>query len=29
MNSIRSGALSPDETHYVGQLVAQRTGLPQ
>jgi hypothetical protein len=29
MNSIRSGALSPDDTHYVGQLVAQRTGLSQ
>jgi len=29
MNSIRSGPLSADDTHYVGQLVAQRTGLSQ
>ena len=27
--SLRSGTLSPDDTHYVGQLVAQRTGLSQ
>jgi hypothetical protein len=29
MNGIRSGSLSPDDTHYVGQLVAQNTGLSQ
>jgi hypothetical protein len=29
MNSIRTGPLSPDDTHYVGQLVAQNTGLTQ
>jgi hypothetical protein len=29
MNSIRSGPLSPDDTRYVGQLVAQTTGLSQ
>lgn len=28
-NTIRSGPLSPDDTRYVGQVVAQRTGLPQ
>ncbi len=27
--SLRTGTLSPDDTHYVGQLVAQRTGLSQ
>jgi hypothetical protein len=29
MNGIRSGSLSPDDTRYVGQLVAQNTGLSQ
>jgi hypothetical protein len=29
MNSIHAGPLSADDTHYVGQLVAQRTGLSQ
>jgi hypothetical protein len=27
--SLRTGTLAPDDTHYVGQLVAQRTGLSQ
>jgi hypothetical protein len=26
---LRAGALTPDDTHYVGQLVAQRTGIAQ
>ena len=29
LNSIRSGALPPDDIRYVGQLVAQRSGLSQ
>ncbi len=29
MNSIRTGALPPEDLHYVGQIVAQRTGLSQ
>ena len=29
MNSVHAGPLSADDTHYVGQLVAQRTGLSQ
>ena len=29
LNSIRSGALPPDDVRYVGQLVAQRSGLSQ
>lgn len=29
MNSLRSGALPAQDSHYVGQLVAQRTGLTQ
>jgi hypothetical protein len=29
MNSMHAGPLSTDDTHYVGQLVAQRTGLSQ
>ncbi len=29
VQSLRSGTLSADDTHYVGQLVAQRTGLSQ
>ena len=29
MNALRTGALPPDDVRYVGQLVAQRTGLTQ
>jgi len=29
VNGIRTGSLSPDDTRYAGQLVAQRTGLSQ
>ena len=29
MNTLRTGALSAEDTRYVGQLVAQRTGLTQ
>ena len=29
LNAIRAGALPPDDTRYLGQLVAQRTGLSQ
>ena len=29
VNSLRTGALPPEDTRYVGQLVAQRTGLSQ
>jgi hypothetical protein len=29
LNGIRTGSLSPDDAHYAGQLVAQRTGLSQ
>jgi hypothetical protein len=29
MNSLRSGPLPPQDVQYVGQVVAQRTGLPQ
>jgi hypothetical protein len=29
VQSLRTGALTPDDTHYVGGLVAQRTGLSQ
>ncbi|MGP1609419.1 MAG: hypothetical protein ACTS5G_01840, partial [Burkholderiales bacterium] len=29
LNSIRTGALPPEDTRYVGQLVAQRTGMSQ
>jgi hypothetical protein len=29
LNGIRTGSLSPDDTRYAGQLVAQRTGLSQ
>jgi len=28
-NALRSGALTPQDTHYLGQLIAQRTGLAQ
>ena len=29
LNSVRSGALPPDDTRYLGQVIAQRTGLSQ
>ncbi|WP_162592379.1 hypothetical protein [Variovorax sp. PBL-E5] len=29
INGIRTGSLSPDDTHYAGQVVARRTGLSQ
>lgn len=29
MNSVRTGALPPEDLRYLGQLVAQRTGMPQ
>jgi hypothetical protein len=29
MNSIRTGSLPPEDARYAGQIVAQRTGLPQ
>lgn len=29
MTTVRSGSLSPDDSRYIGQLVAQRTGLTQ
>ena len=29
VNDLRTGSLSPDDIKYVGQLVAQRTGIPQ
>ncbi len=28
-NDLRTGSLSPEDTRYVGQVVAQRTGIPQ
>jgi len=29
VNGLQNGALPPDDVHYLGQLVAQRTGLAQ